>query len=102
MQMAEVPVVHQSEHVRSVRELESKSMQQLKEFLRSKDLEHSGEPLDLSILLAYLLPEDRVVDPDEVWDEELLLTAVASDLQVRADAQEAALADVRPVATERR
>lgn len=101
MQVAEVPVIHQSEHVRSVRELESKAMQQLKEFLHSKDQEHSGEPLDLSSLLAHLLPEERVVDPDEIWDEELLLTAVASDLQARADDQEAALADVGPVAAAR-
>jgi Intraflagellar transport protein 43 len=94
VQVAEVPVIHQSEHVRSVRELESRSMQKLKDFLLSKDEEHGGEPLDLSILLAHLLPEDRVMEPEEVWDEDLLLTEVASELQQRSDDQEAALADV--------
>lgn len=60
-------------------------MQQLKEFLRRKDEEHGGEPLDLSMLLAHVLPYEVVQEPADAWNEDRLLTEVASELQQRRD-----------------
>jgi hypothetical protein len=40
-----------------------------------------GQDIDFSLLLSVVLPEEQLVEKNEVWDEDLLLTEVVSELE---------------------
>lgn len=93
LQIAEAPKVRQVQQVHGLEQLEDAKLRNLKQFISgagSAAREGDGaEPaIDLSLLLSALLPEHLVREPDEVWDEELLLTKVAAELQAPGERPE--------------
>jgi hypothetical protein len=92
LQIAEAPKVRQVQQVQGLEELESEKLHRLKEYVKNKALGGSYDDtsqIDLSLLIANLLPESAIQEPDEEWDPELLLTAVASDLQSHSECRAA-------------
>lgn len=100
LQVAEAPKEHQLQHLQGLKELESENMQRLRRHINSKTREgaHVQPRLDgdaslgLNLLMGALLPEHMIIEHDEFWDENLLLTAVASDLHQETEDQAAGLA----------
>jgi hypothetical protein len=87
-QIAEAPKLRQVQQVQGLEELESEKLHRLKEYVKNKALSGSYDDtsqIDLSLLMSNLLPEKLIQEPDELWDAELLLTAVASDLQSQSE-----------------
>jgi hypothetical protein len=80
--------VRQVQQVQGLDELESEKLHRLKEYVKNKALGGSyddASQIDLSLLISNLLPESAIQEPDVTWDPELLLTAVASDLQSHSE-----------------
>lgn len=83
MQVAQAPLEQQVQYVDGIDDLESAKLQRLRHYVSRKTSNTetgTHAPLDLSLLMGLLLPEHMLLEEDEVWDENLLLTAVASDL----------------------
>lgn len=76
--MAQAPKVHVTQNMHSLPELESTGLQAVKMHLAHK----FGAHVDFSTLLSVVLPEEQLVEPDDVWDEDLLLTEVVSALEL--------------------
>lgn len=85
LQVADAPKVHRSKQVQSLEELEDEGLGRLKRHMQGS----TQQGIDLTPLTACLLPEHLVVEPDEFWDKDLLLTQVASELQKEQEAREA-------------
>lgn len=78
LQVADAPKVHKTQHIQSLRELELVGLSRLKGMMGG----HPGETsVDLSLLTRCLIAEDLAFEEDLYWDEELLLTEMASELQ---------------------
>ena len=80
--------MRQVQQVQGLDDLEDANLRRLKQYISGKGGTGVGdaEPaFDLSLLISALLPEHLVREPDEVWEEELLLTAVASELQSQGE-----------------
>ena len=77
--------MHQTEHVQGLDELEDEKLQKLKRFIASKIGEKGAAAAtpeaDFGLLIGALLPEHMVLEDEDVWEEDLLLTSVASDMQ---------------------
>ena len=87
MQIAEAPKVRQVQQVQGLAQLEDEKLRNLRHFISGGAAAgDDAEPaIDLSLLLGALLPEHLVREPDDVWDEELLLAKVAAELQPHGD-----------------
>lgn len=89
MQVAQAPLEQQVQYVDGIDQLESAKLQRLRHYISRKS-SHTDtgdhDPLDLGLLIGVLLPEHMVVEDDDCWDEDLLLTAVASDLEQQSAA----------------
>ena len=64
--------------MRSLPELESSGLATVKMHLAHK----FGPHVDFSALLSVVLPEEQLVEGEDVWDEDLLLTEVVSELEL--------------------
>lgn len=76
--MAQAPKVHVTQNMHSLPDLESAGLQTVKMHLAHK----FGPHVDFSTLLSVVLPEEQLVEKNDVWDEDLLLTEVVSELEL--------------------
>jgi hypothetical protein len=98
--VADAPKEHQLQHLQSLKELESEEMQRLRQHISKKTrIGTHGLPspdrdtsLDMNLLMGELLSKHLIIEHDEFWDENLLLTAVASDLHQETEDRAAGLA----------
>jgi hypothetical protein len=70
--------VHVTQNTHSLLDLESNGLQSVKSHLADK----YGAHIDFTTLLSVLLPEEQLVENNDVWDEDLLLTEVVSELEL--------------------
>ena len=86
-----MPKVHHVQHVKGLDELESASLKHLKETIRARMSEgDDSQPAieaDFGMLLSALLPEHLVQETSDSWEEDALLTEVASQVLGKATAQ---------------
>jgi hypothetical protein len=77
-QVAQAPKVHVTQNMQSLLDLESNGLQSVKSHLADR----YGAHIDFTTLLSVLLPEEQLVENNDVWDEDLLLTEVVSELEL--------------------
>jgi len=91
-QVAEAPKVHTAQHVQSLRDLENGGAGHLASLLQNGKTGQGS--VDLSLLTQCLTSQEHVEEPDTFWDEAMLLTELASELQKEREEQERLATDI--------
>ena len=86
VQVADVPLMHTTKLVQSLQELEDSGLARLKTMM--KNSQPLDAAIDVSLLARVLIAQELSIDSDMYWDEEMLLTEVASDLQKAREERE--------------